>query len=461
MNRLTPRVLSIFFLLVSASCGDDSGVDNGGGNGGGGADSGVPSNTVEVSSDIDADTTWTADNVYRLKSNVFVRDAALTIEAGTVVVGESNTSLVITSSATIEANGTADAPVVFTSSQPEGARAAGDWGGLVLLGKAPINIAGGSDSIEGFPAGTVGTEYGGGDDAHDCGTLRYARIEFAGFELSADNELNGLTVGACGSATEIDYVQVHKGADDGIEFFGGSAPLRHALITQTDDDGLDWDLGWKGDVQWLIVQQNAIVGNYGFESDNNANDNNASPRSAPTIWNATLIGSGAAPGEAGKLQIGMLLRRGTAASVHNAVIAHFADAAIDIADFATVEQARNGELVVENSFFYKNGGEENGGWPEGFDVEDGQENDCETPSAGCAGFDEAAFFMGASTGNAFADPMLKAPLDLAAPDFSPAADSPVLGGGGTPGEGFDASATYAGAVGESDWTAGWTAFPSN
>jgi hypothetical protein len=93
------------------------------------------------------------------------------------------------------------------------------------------------------------------DPDHDCGTLRFVRIEFAGFEVGDTNELNGLTLGACGRRTVLDYVQVHLGADDGIEFFGGTTDLRHAVITGANDDSLDWDQGWTGRVQFLAIRQ--------------------------------------------------------------------------------------------------------------------------------------------------------------------------------------------------------------
>src|SRR5690606_30410337 len=176
--------LSLAFLLPLAACGDDGGnADKPDGGGGGGGD------VVEVTADIDGDATWTADQTYLLKDHIFVKNGVLTIEPGTTILGAAASSLVITSSAAIDARGKADAPIVFTSAVPAGGRAPGDWGGVVLLGLAPINVAGGVENIEGFPAGTTSTEYGGTDDAHDCGTMNYVRIEFAGFELAVDNEL--------------------------------------------------------------------------------------------------------------------------------------------------------------------------------------------------------------------------------------------------------------------------------
>lgn len=467
MRMTTTKVglLAGLLALALGACGgdDDGGTGDSGDNGdsGDGPDSGG-SSIVTVDEDILADATWTADKTYILATHVFVRGATLTIEPGTLIQGQNDSSLVVTTSGRLVAEGTASAPITFTSAQPEGARAAGDWGGVVLLGLAPINVAGGTEVIEGFDAGTEGIEYGGDDATHDCGSLEYVRIQFAGFELSTDNELNALTLGGCGTGTHLDYIQAHLGADDGVEMFGGAATITHLVVTQPDDDGLDWDFGWSGGAQFVIVQQNGVVGNHGFEADNNENDNDATPRSHPTIWNATLIGSDANPGEAGKVQGGMMLRRGTAGSINNVIVAYFADWAVDVADFSTVEQAEANDLAINYSCLFQNANDADSGFPAGFDVADGTENDCETPGPDCAGFDEEAHFTDEDAyHNVFDDPMLGSPRDLGAPDFAPAAGSPMLDGGDTPTAGFDTSATFIGAIGATDWTNGWTAYPAN
>jgi hypothetical protein len=412
-------------------------------------DSAVAVTNVEVNADLAGDTTWSKDHSYTLKKHIFVTKGTLTIEPGVRVLGEAGSSLVITREAKIHAVGTAASPIVFTSAKPAGQRARGDWGGLVLLGKASINVSGGEEKIEGFAASQTGTIYGGTSDSHDCGKLKYVRIEFAGFELAPDNELNGLTVGGCGSATEIDYVQAHLGADDGVEMFGGTANLKHILITQPDDDGLDWDFGWRGKVQYLIVQQNTTHGNYGIEADSNKNNSDAAPRSAPELWNVSLLGSSAAPGTAGKLQGGILFRRGTAGKLTNALVAFFADQAVDIGDAATAAQATAGALAITQSVFHLNAKLKDG-W-----AAEAKDND--------GGFDEGAFFTQAATGNRYLDPQLVSPFVLGAPSFMPQPGSPILSGGATPpSDGFfDPSATFAGAIGTADWTAGWTAYPES
>ena len=323
--------------------------------------------------DITADTTWSAENTYVLKGKVFVTGATLTIEPGTVIRGETGSALVITKDGDIVAEGTAAAPIVFTSSKDTGA-AKGDWGGVVLIGDASINIDGGTDNVEGFENDGAGkVEYGGTNDTGSCGSLRYVRIEYAGFELSPDNELNGLTVAGCGSGTTLDFVQVHRGQDDGIELFGGTANLSHVVVSLPDDDGIDWDYGWRGKGQFLIVMQDENNGDKGFESDNNGKMPAATPVSSPTLWNVTLIGGGAG---AVKNQGGMHLRRGTAGSIKNAIITNFKAFAVDVDSYESAQNADAGDLTIEDSYFYQNAGGDN--WPTGFDVdsETSLQNDC-------------------------------------------------------------------------------------
>jgi hypothetical protein len=426
-----------------------------------------PGETVNVSQNITGDTRWEAKNTYVLKTHVFVESGTLTIEPGTVIKGEEGSSLAITTNAKINAVGTKDQPIVFTSSKPEGSRDPANWGGVVLLGKAPINVKDSSGNpttanIEGYPASQPGIAYGGQDAAHDCGKLKYVRIEFAGFKLTERNELNGLTAGGCGSATEIDYIQVHKGADDGVEMFGGTANLKHILVTQPDDDGLDWDFGYNGKVQFLIVQQNADVGNFGFESDNNPNDPlNASPVSTPEVWNVTLIGSNAEPGRAGKAQAAMHLKNGTAGRLNNLIVAHFTDGAVDIDGAATVNRTTSGAsnpLYIRNSIFWDNANITSGTTLGGEFLR----NSSGAVVNNDGGFDEGTFLLD-GTRNQLVDPRLTDALNLTRPNFKPQTGSPALNvdAAGTPTSGgfFDTSARFVGAIGTEDWTEGWTAYP--
>lgn len=405
---------------------------------------------VDVANDINTDTTWTADTCYTLTDHIFVNNATLTIEAGTDIFGGAGTSLVITTSAQIDAVGTACDPIIFTSGAGEGNRAPMDWGGVVLLGLAPINVTGGTNSIEGFAAGTPGIEYGGNSAAHNCGTMNYVRIEFAGFDLADGDELNSLTVGGCGTDTNLDYIQTHLGSDDGVEFFGGTAGIKHALITQTDDDGLDWGFGWTGNAQFVIVQQSPVTGNAAIEADNNEDAFDNTPTSDPTIYNMTLVGSDLAPGTGLQEQFGMVLRRGTAAAIRNVIVMNFADYPIDVRDQSTVNQYDSGDLFVTNAIFFDNAGSSS--WP----TSDDSEGDVKGE------IDEEAIFIDDEDTNDIVDPELGDALNLTAPNFVPASGSPALTSGVAPsGSFFDASATYVGAIGAIDWTAGWTAFPQD
>ncbi|EPX55131.1 hypothetical protein D187_009637 [Cystobacter fuscus DSM 2262] len=430
----------------------------------------TPSSTVEVTEAITQDTTWKADKVYSLKKYIFVEGGTLTIEAGTKVLGNDGSALVITRNARLNAVGTKDKPIVFTSAREEGSREPGNWGGVVLLGRATINSAGGQNSIEGFVTNSADerTKYGGTDDAHDCGKLKYARIEFAGYQLAPNNELNGLTTGGCGSQTEIDFVQVHKGADDGVEMFGGTANLKHIVITQPDDDGLDYDLGYRGKVQFLVVQQNSKVGNRAIEASGNSSANAATPRSMPEIWNASFIGSSRPVATSGTKQEGLVFNTGAGVKLRNSLVVNFADQAVDVDGAASVAMFEAGSLSIENTFFYSNRGDTTSIPYAANPVKDSAGTVTNPDASRFANdtiFKEPEQFLVAALHNQVVEPKLTASQDLKAPNFAPQAGSLALdaANAATPPAGgfFDTSARFVGAVGTDNWLAGWTAYPEN
>ena len=407
---------------------------------------------VMLEGEIDTDTTWTCDKLYVLITDLYfvTGDSTLTIEPGTVIQGDPFTGLIVTRGSRLVSKGTLEKPVVFTSSSPVGSRAPSDWGGVVLLGSAPINDGMGEGRIEGIDPTDDRGLFGGDDDASDCGSIEYTRIEFGGFELSLDNELNGLTLGACGTDTSISYLQVHHGSDDGIEVFGGSPTLDHILLTGNTDDGFDTDFGAQPQVQFIVVQQDPTMADTGFEWDNHPDMFDSEPVTMPTIWNATLIGSNDSMG----VQLGMNLRRGAWADIHNAIVMGFPVTAIDVRDAESVAGTEEDPLglTVEDSLFFENG-------PDGmthFSAETGMaDNDF--------GFVEEDFFTDAARSNVFdEDPELGDPYNQTAPDFVPADGSPAADGA-TPPSGMDASATYKGAFepGGDDWTAGWSDYPED
>ncbi len=514
--------------LVAAGCDDgDGGTDSGppdgtdagplppGVDGGPGTDAGPggggscssPSNLVMVTGEIDADTTWECPNLYILQGNVFVTNGAtLTITEGVEIVGDTGGSeaaaLIVTRGSQIDAQGTAASPIVFTSGANLGARATGDWAGVALLGAAGTNsgtdcntagaCTGGDgdyfeNNIEGIPVTDPRGRYGGTDDASSCGTLRYVRIEFAGRELSPNNELNGLTVGGCGSGTTLDYVQVHRGKDDGIEFFGGTASLSHIVISGASDDSLDFDEGWRGNGQWIVIHQFEGLGDRGIESDNLGSNEAATPRTEVNLWNVTMIGT---------TDNKWALHREGMLGIMGNFLVHNYGAPVDVR--GNTEDPNNywpARFVYQNSVFNEVGAfaaedldeaavcaEAMSSWtgsPAWVDAtcadlsaESAQEDHYDDVAGERLnddfGFDESMELMDAARNNTFGvDPMFSS-ITASAPSYVPGNAS--LPAGGTPvfnsnaPSGFgDTSATYVGAIDPAgtDWTEGWTAYPAN
>ena len=294
---------------------------------------------VELSGEIEGSARLRCDRRYRLSFVTWVRPGAtLTIDAGTTIVGDAATrgTLVVQPGGRLIAEGTPARPIVFTSAAPEGQRRAGDWGGVLLLGRAPINLrdAAGERArgrVEGLVAGG---EYGGDDAEDSSGVLRYVRIEYSGVALGPNNEINGLTLAGVGRGTQIDHVQVRHSADDCFEFFGGTVDARRLICEAPGDDAFDWDLGYTGRLQFLWAQGGS--GN-GFEGDNDPSGSARTPVSAPQIFNATLCGG---PGASA----GALLRHGSGGVLGNVVLAGY-QAGIEVRDPGTTLRVR-GALAV-------------------------------------------------------------------------------------------------------------------
>lgn len=403
-----------------------------------------------VAGGITDSTTWTGDRTYVLDDMVYVTGGAtLTIERGARILGTPGSALVVTRGGDLQAQGARDAPIVFTSARPEGERRRGDWGGVVLLGNAPVNAP--DAHVEGIPPDDPRGDFGGSDPAGSCGVLKYARIEFAGHEIAANVELNGLTLGGCGRATVVRHVQVHMGLDDGVEMFGGTADLGNLVITRAGDDGLDWDLGWTGNAQFVIVQQEGAAGDNAIEADNNRDAHHARPRSAPTIANMTLVGSR----RAGAGQRAMTLRRGTAADLRNLIVAGFPAGILDVRDASTAGLVPAGRLRFSGLIAHRIG-RDGDTWTED-ESGDGDDD---------GGFDEAAFLHTGDTRLGASPGLPASAFDLESPRFAPVAGSPAARGAAIvpQGEFWDEGATWLGAVkpgAASSWLDGWTAFPAN
>ncbi|MFZ4770957.1 MAG: hypothetical protein ACOYLO_12320 [Ferruginibacter sp.] len=259
--------------------------------------------TVTISGHITSNTTWTSSNVYKLSGLVYVDSlVTLTIEPGTVIRGDElikTSSLIVSRGARLMAEGTQCKPIVFTSNLTATNRATGDWGGVILLGKAKHNL-GTYNLIEGLTAGATGNYHGGTDDNDNSGTLKYVRIEFGGYILSANNEINGLTMGSVGRGTTLDYIQVSHGQDDAFEWFGGSVNAKHLIAFYGKDDDFDTDNGYSGTVQYALSIKDPNFSDAsqseGFESDNSATGVNigtsgvTAPKTSAKFYNITQIG---------------------------------------------------------------------------------------------------------------------------------------------------------------------------
>ncbi len=309
---------------------------------------------VEVTGDITSDLTLTKDRTYKLVSGVFIKDGAtLTIKAGTTVLGSKNpiSVLVVEPGGKLIAQGTSTQPIIFTSDQPVGSRARGDWGGLVLLGNAQVNTPTGFLEAEGLENVT----FGGGetpDNEQDSGVLSYVRVEFGGWELSPNNEINSISLFGVGSGTKLDHIQVKYNLDDGFEWFGGTCSLKHAICTGIGDDSFDYSFGWVGKGQFWVCQQRGDDADRGFEVDNNEETYSNTPLTCPTISNVTLVGD---PSEASESDTGLVFRRGAGTKLYNAIVQGFKDAGLDIDDGVTTNNSPdNGNLIVSHCFFAEN-----------------------------------------------------------------------------------------------------------
>jgi hypothetical protein len=258
-------------------------------------------NLVVIEGEIADERQLDASKKYLLRGKVYVVNGGkIVIPAGTVVMGEKSTdgTLIINRGGKIDARGTAANPIIFTSEAPAGFRNRGDWGGIVICGRSHTN-GNANSTIEGISA-SAGSEnglYGPGSGAaildDNSGVMTYCRIDFAGIDLSLDNELNSLTMGSVGSGTEIHHIMVTYANDDAYEWFGGSINHKYLIAYNTLDDDFDSDRGFNGKIQYgVIVREKAtadISTSRAFEASSNS-DAAASPHSAPKFANITVLG---------------------------------------------------------------------------------------------------------------------------------------------------------------------------
>lgn len=357
--------------------------------GGGGGSTGQ---TITLKGRITSDTTLRKANTYILDGKVYVASGAkMTIEAGTVIKGTYSgaqvAALIISRGAQIIAQGTANDPIVFTSNSPN--PRSGDWGGIVLLGKAAINttytadvasvypnnssvlIGAGTFQIEGGVDNTYGEGICGGgtspDNNDNSGVLSYVRIEYAGYAFIPDKEINSLTLGAVGAGTTIDHVQVTYAKDDAFEWFGGTVNCKYLVAYRTQDDDFDTDNGFSGTVQFgLIVRDSAnadVSSSEAFESDNNSGGTTATPKTSAVFSNVTAIGPRATLANVGNSYFlaGAQIRRNSAISIFNSVFMGWPRGLLIDAGTGSPTDLNitSGDLVVKNTIIAGSGNNPN------------------------------------------------------------------------------------------------------
>jgi len=383
---------------------------------------------------IEDDTHLTSNFSYILDGAVFIgadevsgSKTKLTIDEGTYVFGQQGLNfLTIARNGQLHANGSAVKPVIFTYEGDDTATAttSGQWGGIILNGNAPLNVSGGSAEGE----GSTGI-YGGPDSADSSGVLTYVQVKYAGQNITESNELNGIAFQGTGSGTIVDYVQVHNNSDDGIEFFGGTTNAKHIVLTGNEDDALDWTFGWSGKAQFVAIKQNT-ASEHCIEADNNGDDNDALPRSNPTISNLTCAGA------SGGGDAGFRLREGTSAKISNVVMSAHTAYCLDIDQTATFLNAGgsiaglNGNLTLTNSRLVSG---------------------CPLRASDGDNFSVADFFN-AQSGSSLGEVDLTGTIGWM--------NGPILNAitPSIPADSFFDQVDYIGAVKDSssDWTAGWT-----
>jgi hypothetical protein len=409
---------------------------------------------VVVDANISSDVTWSKDNTYILDGFIFVESGAtLTIQPGTLVKaypGETvnASALIISRGAKIMAEGTAADPIIFTALDDDGSMGItvrGQWGGLIVLGKGIHNNPDDNNEIEGVvPDGDNGL-YGGSTEDDDSGILKYISIRHGGTELAPDKEINGLTLGACGSKTTISYVEVVANKDDGVEWFGGAPRCDHILVSHCGDDGFDYDEGFLGLNQFMVVIQDPDAGDRCGEHDGGPSSNRyGKPYAHPVFSNATYIGRGE-----GKGKRIFTMRDFAGGEYHNSIFTN-QDKGID---FEYVESGGNavgssytmlldsGKITVKNNIIWN-----------------------------VAGNDTAKFFLAAAKDTTYTVPadagsrinaMLSSDNMKADPGVTASAPVPTNDVSGADFTGLDewfTTVSYKGAFepGAANWLAGWT-----
>jgi hypothetical protein len=422
---------------------------------------------IIVTGDITTDTKWYANARYFISGFVHVRNATLTIEPGTIIKGVSGTkgALIIERGSKIMAQGSATNPIIFTSDKPKGQRSYGDWGGLVICGKATTNKHDNNINGQGVAEGGIGSLYGGTDDTDNSGILQYVRIEFPGIALTAtsNSEINGLTLYSVGTGTSIDHIQVSYSGDDSFEWFGGSVNCKYLVALRGWDDDFDTDNGFKGKVQFALGMRDPAIADQsssnGFESDNDAEGSTLTPVTSPVFSNVTLFGPYAVSttNVNSLYKRAMHLRRSSQLSVYNSIFVGWPKGLmLDGTAGNTPTMAGNNTLQIEKCIL--------AGMGANYEAASG------TPITPYTVAEIKSYFEGTSKGNTAtqtdADIIGSSPLSLTSPSLLPSAGSSFLTGASFTNSrltgSFFIQVTHLGAFGTDNWTSGWCNFdPQN
>jgi hypothetical protein len=412
-------------------------VDNGGG-----------TTVSKVITGIITSTRYYPKDVYTLKGYVYVTEGAtLTFEAGSVIKSDitEKGALIIERGAKLIADGKANNPIVFTSGKPAGQRAPGDWGGIIMLGKAPTNRP-----LDPAPTieGGVGRQYGGTDPNDESGILRYLRIEYAGIAAEPGSEINGLTLGGVGSGTIIENIQVSFGNDDAYEFFGGTVNAKNLVALATADDDFDFDFGYTGKIQFAYsVRKPDFVdagdaGN-GIEANNDGPGSTATPITRPQLSNFTILGPNDAAGTAGNHNLSQRWRAAVQFVFRNSIFAGHPDGGFSLESDASVTAYKNGGSEFKHNLVHANSNP----YISKSAVMTSAEVKAKAESEGSITYTNAD------------DIQLTSPFYSNAPNPLPKAGSPALTGANFTGMNpFFTTVTYRGAFGTTNWMEGWTNF---
>ena len=422
---------------------------------------------VDIGDDVSGnDTTQTGSNIlegtidrsitlpkgkYFLKGYVYVNNnAILTIEAGSTIVSDvtEKGALIIERGSKLIADGRVNEPIVFTSGKAALSRNPGDWGGIILLGKAPTNRPTNPQPVI---EGGVNRPYGGTDPNDNSGILRYVRIEFSGVAAEPNSEINGLTLGGVGAGTILENIQVSYGADDGFEFFGGTVNAKNLVSFATYDDDFDFDFGYTGKIQYAVSLRDKPADTdqaNGIECDNDGSGTTATPYTKPILSNFTLIGPYDTTGAAATHGFSNRWRRSTRFVLRNSILMGHRLAGFSLEGDATINDYKNGNSEFKNNIVavftspYRSG------------------NQTLLSNADMKVKAEAEGNLTLANRD---EVQLTDPFVLSAPNFLPKAGSPALTGADFTGlDSFFTPGTFRGAFGSNNWLQGWTSFtPKN